>query len=780
MSNNNLSKEMLENIKNYSGEIETLKDFVTAVRKRPGMYIGEIGSKGFLTMIREILQNAFDEMMKKSSPCDFVKISFDERTLMVTVEDNGRGIPFGNIIRVFENQHTSSNFTKKKGEYSSGLHGVGAKATNALSKKFIVESYVLGEARRVEFDDGYPWNRGEVKIPNKNNKQGTLVSFIPCLDVLGDVSVTSADVLMLLRLIVPLTNIGDKVQYEFTTLNGKTSSAVICNEDGILSYLYDDVENPLIKPICVRHDTGIMKMDIAFTYDSANINLDASTRAFANCCPTSAGYHIDGFKKGISQYFTNYMNKVYLATAVNSKKKSKITITQNDVRMGLKCVISVAHLEPVFNGQAKEIFSNKEMEPFVKEQLMKGLDEWAKQNPSDLQKLCKFFKEMAQIRMSQDNEKVKLNNKYNSALSGLPAKYVAPKGKEHLELFICEGDSAAGHMRNNRLNQRQGYFPIRGKIPNAFNTAKKSFLENAEISGIINIIGGGYGSSFDISKVKWEKIIIATDADADGDHIAALILRFVILYMPGLIEAGRLYKATPPLYGIEKGNKTVFLTDRMDYIHYLQKTFTSKYEICKSDGSKISANEMSKILFRNADYTYEIEKVANGFSVDPFLLESILLIRDDDIKTIQKKLKRLFRFITAKKVGESVVIEGIYNSKYQTLFLDERLLLSCQDLFLIMNNNFDFVYKVNGEDLSLYQMMHLFDKLTPPSLVRYKGLGEMSGEKLFESTMNPEKRTLIRYTVDDVKKSIDDIRYFDTNMEMLYKDTKVTRFDILS
>lgn len=779
MSNNKLTQEMLENIKNYSDEIETLKDFVTAVRTRPGMYIGEIGSKGFLTMIREILQNAFDEMMKKSSPCDFVKIKFDERTLMVTVEDNGRGIPFGNIIRVFENQHTSSNFTKKKGEYSAGLHGVGAKATNALSKKFIVESYVLGEARRVEFDDGYPWNKGEVAIPNKENKQGTLVSFIPSLDVLGEVSVTAADVLKLLRLIVPLTNIGDKVEYEFTTLNGKKSSSIICNEDGILTYLYEDVENPLIKPICVRHDTGIMKMDVAFTYDSAHLILDASTKAFANCCPTSAGYHIDGFKKGISQYFTNYMNKVYLASTDN-KKKNKIVITQNDVRMGLKCVISVAHLEPIFNGQAKEIFSNKEMDTFVKDQLLKGLDEWAKQNPSDLQKLCKFFKEMAQIRMSQDQEKIKLNNKYNSSISGLPEKYVAPKGKEHLELFICEGDSAAGHMRNNRLNDRQGYFPIRGKIPNAFNTNKKDFLENAEISGIITIIGGGYGSSFDINKVKWEKIIIATDADADGDHIAALIIRFFILYMPGIIESGKLYKATPPLYGIDKGKKTVFLTDRMDYIQYLQKVFTTKYEIRKVDGSKIPPNEMSKILFRNADYTYEMEKVANGFSVDPFLLESVLLIRDNSIKDIQKKLKKLFRFITARQVGESIVIEGIYNSKFQTLFLDERLLLSCKDLFLIMDKNIDFVYKINGEDMSLYQMMNLFDKLTPPSLVRYKGLGEMDGEKLFESTMNPENRTLIRYAVEDVKKSIEDIRYFDTNMEMLYKDTKVTRFDILS
>lgn len=151
-----MSQEMIENIKNYGDEILTLKDFITSVRKRPGMYIGGIGDPGFINMIREIIQNSLDELNKESSPCDTISITYDERSFTVIVEDNGRGIPFNNIIRVFENEHTSSNFEKKPGEYSSGLHGVGAKVTNALSKKFIVESFILGEGRRVEFDDGYP------------------------------------------------------------------------------------------------------------------------------------------------------------------------------------------------------------------------------------------------------------------------------------------------------------------------------------------------------------------------------------------------------------------------------------------------------------------------------------------------------------------------------------------------------------------------------------------------------------------------------------------------
>ena len=156
MAKKQLSQEMIENIKNYSEEITTLEDFVAGVRQNIGMYIGSKGNQGFINMIREIVQNGLDELMKKSSPCDRIIVSFDERTNFVIVEDNGRGVPFQDMLRVFQDQHTSSNYKKKKGEYSSGLHGVGAKVTNALSQKFIVESYILGEARRLEFDEGHP------------------------------------------------------------------------------------------------------------------------------------------------------------------------------------------------------------------------------------------------------------------------------------------------------------------------------------------------------------------------------------------------------------------------------------------------------------------------------------------------------------------------------------------------------------------------------------------------------------------------------------------------
>lgn len=774
-----LSQEMIDNIKNYSGEITTLEDFVAGVRQNIGMYIGSKGNKGFINMIREILQNSIDEMMKKSSPCDFVKISFDERTNWVIVEDNGRGIPFDDMIRIFQSEHTSSNYTKKKGEYSSGLHGVGAKVTNALSKTFIVESYVLGEARRVEFSDGHPTKKGIVKIPNKDNKQGSIIQFQPAYDVLGDLSVTWKEVYNLVTLILPLANIGAKIQFNAIDLNGEKYSELLVNQDGILTYLIKNVESPLVKPIPIYVDTGEMRMDLVFTFDSADMTLDASIVAFANCCPTSAGTHIEGFKKGISTFFTNYMNKIYLATADKGKgKKKPITITPNDVRTGLKAILSVYHLEPVFNGQAKEILANEEMAPFVRDEIMKGLDEWAKQNPSDLQKLCKYFKEVAQLRMNADKEKVKLNNKYSKSLSGLPTKYVAPSSKDHIELWICEGDSAAGTMRNHRA-PNQGYFPVRGKIPNALKNPPVKFLANAEISGIINIIDAGYGKSFDINKVKWDKIILGVDADADGDHIASLFEIFFMIYMPGLIEAGKVYKSVPPLYGVPMGKKMKFLKDKMEFVEYVQNAFSAKYTVTKVDGTKITKSELSKILYNNSDYTYEVEKVANGYSTDPFLLESVLMLRNLPVKEIKTKLKKLFRFIDVKQAGDSIIVSGSHDKKFQTVILNQKLINHCQNILPYFDSNKDLVFKINGQDMSLYELMHLFDQSTP-NMSRFKGLGEMTGDRLYESTLNPENRLLVRYTIEDIKKDMEKIRYYHDNKDMLLNDVQVTRFDLLS
>lgn len=495
-------------IRDYAKLIKTINVFSVAVRQNPGQFIGYLRNKGFKNMYREIYQNAIDELIKDSSPCNEVKVFFDERDNSVMVEDNGRGIPHNEIIRIYTSEHTSSNYTKKKGEYSSGLHGVGGKVVNALSSIFTVDSYVLGEARHVEFYKGLPWKKGEQIIPNKDNKQGTVVMFKPDYEIMGEINVSWEEIYDLTAKILMLTKRGSKVIFKAIDKRGKLHEETIINEDGIITDLIKKTSKPLIAPVYIANDNGTMKAEIAFTYDSEDLNGENIT-TFSNFCPTIGGKHLDGFIDGLCTYWRKYMNSVYLA---NSKKK--ITVNANDIKQGLKAVISVAHIKPIFSGQAKDILDNDDMYFFCKDLVVNAMDNWLKTNQNEVKKLCELFKDSAEVRLNSEKEKVKLSSKYNtSKLTGMPAKFVKPeKPKKGAELIIVEGDSAMGPLRNNRDNDIQGLFPIRGKVPNAFNTSREKFLANEEIASMITIFGCGYGKNCDISKLRWKKIIIGTDA----------------------------------------------------------------------------------------------------------------------------------------------------------------------------------------------------------------------------------------------------------------------------
>ncbi len=307
-----ISDQMEQNIRNYSKEILTLESFVEGVRKMPGYHIGYRGNKGFINMIREIFQNSVDELMKKDSPCTEITLSYDERNHTTIVEDNGRGIPFNDMIRIYTSERTSSNYQKKLGEYSSGRHGVGGKVTNALSNSFIVESYILGEARRLEFIDGKPSKKGIEVIPNTNNKQGTRVMFHPSYEVMGNITTTAHEVLHLLNLILPLTNVGAIVYFNAILIDGKEIHEKLVNEYGIIEGLMDKTTSPLIKPIMMALDNGYMKAEIAFTYDSNDLTIENIT-SFSNFCPTTGGTHVVGFLNALEKFFKDYMNKIYLA-----------------------------------------------------------------------------------------------------------------------------------------------------------------------------------------------------------------------------------------------------------------------------------------------------------------------------------------------------------------------------------------------------------------------------------------------------------------------------------
>lgn len=768
-------KIMEENIKNYASQIETIDDFVQIVRLRPGMYLGPIGNKGLLNMIREIFQNSVDEMVKEDSPCSWINVIYDERTHTTTVEDNGRGIPFEAMVRIFTSQHTSSNYTKKEGEFSSGMNGVGSKVTNAMSQWFTVESYILGEARKMEFVEGKPKYKEPKVIPN-NNKQGTIVSFRPSYESLGDINLTVDDVLGLILLILPLTKIGSIINFKGIYSDGKEVVHNMVNTDGILTNLIMKTTSPIIAPVVISKYTGTMTVDIGFTYDSNDLMVENVT-CFANFCPTIQGTHLDGFLEGLCTFFRNYMNKVYLAS-----NKKKLQIINADIKTGLKGIIHVKHLNPVLVGQSKEILDNKDVIPFVKDTVIQSLEQWAKENPKDLQKICKYYKEVAELRVKSEEGKVKLSSKYESSSlsAGMPKKFTKPSGKKNLELIICEGDSAAGSGKNSRCRERQGLFPIRGKMPNAFVTERSKFLSNEEVAAIITIVGGGYGRTFDISKVKWEKVIFTCDADPDGKHISSLLLKFFLLYMPDMITHGRVYKAVPPLYSIKNGNKYTYLTDRLQYVEYVQKYFISNNTLTTTRGGKLTNKEISKILYENIDYTYDLESVANKYAIHYNLLELVVMNLDKSVKELTKIIKKEYRFMDVEIINNVPVIKGLIDGKYQTLFLNQQIINECGMLIEYVKKNDSMYYLLNNNTVSLYTLMKLFENNAPKNLQRYKGLGEMNPKQLAESTLHPDSnRTLIQYTMESAAKEIEMMRYLESNKTELLKDIKVSRLDIM-
>lgn len=777
-------------IRDYAKLIETINVFSVAVRQNPGQFIGYLKNKGFKNMYREIYQNAIDELIKKASPCDEVKVFFDERDNSVMVEDNGRGIPHNEIIRIYTSEHTSSNYTKKQGEYSSGLHGVGGKVVNALSSIFTVDSYVLGEGRHVEFYNGLPWDKGEQIIPNKNNKQGTVVMFKPDYEIMGEINVSWEEIYDLTVKILMLTNRGSKVIFKAMDKRGKLHEETIINEDGIITDLIRKTSKPLIPPIYVADDNGTMKAEIAFTYDSEDLN-DENITTFSNFCPTIGGKHLDGFIDGLCNYWRKYMNNVYL-----SNTKKKITVSSQDIKQGLKAVVSVAHIKPIFSGQAKDILDNDDMYYFCRSLVTSAMDNWLKTNQSDVKKLCDFFKDAAEVRLNSEKEKVKLSTKYNtSKLTGMPAKFVkAENPKKNGELIIVEGDSAMGPLENNRDSDLQGLFPIRGKVPNAFKTSKEKFLSNEEIAAMITIFGCGYGKNCDITKLRWKKIIIGTDADPDGAHIRTLLVKFILLYCPQIIQGGFLYAAVPPLYGIQIGTmkdgngkrkRMKYFTDMIDYVKYVQDLFIKNNDLKDSKNKKMSKSEITSILYKNMDYIKELRTVSDTFAIDPLLLEYILgnitiPLETNNINKLKKIIIKKGRFLDVRKENKTIIIDGLYEDKYHRIFLNDKMISRCKNLLNhIGNSPMEFI--LNNNKVTLYELMYAFEQASPKGIKRYKGLGEMNGQELFESTFDPgdsSNRTLIQYTMESAKEEINTMRLLDTNTKELLNDIRIKKDDL--
>lgn len=765
-------------IKEYNSSIKTMKDFVEAVRHNPTEFVGYKGKKGHLNCFREIFQNSLDELIKQDSPCDHIWVEYYEKDSMAVVTDNGRAIPFDSIIRVFTQQFTSSNYEKKAGDYSSGLHGVGGKCVNALSSTFSVISSLckeynpsgLPESKIVSFEYGYPTSEPK-DYPNKNNFQGTRIEFVIDKEIMGKDTATCEDILNLITTLLPLSKIGAVVDYHAEPIRGQNYDVHLVNEDGVIDYLKRDKYTPVISPILLKADNNIMKADLAFTWDADGLDANEIVYSFANMCVTvsSNSTHVEAFLSALSNYFKNYMNKFILTD------KSKFTTIASDIKAGLRAVVSVFHLNPLFSGQAKEIFSNPDIKPFITDLVNNGLDEWCRTNQPALEKVCKYFKDVGNLRVKTDTVKIQLQKNQVSVFSGLPSKYDKPSGKSHLELLIVEGDSALGPCLVARDYKRQGVMSVRGKVKNALTSSKKDFFNNEECKSIYTILDCGEGRRCDPDKCEFEKIIFLSDADMDGLHIRTLLLKMFLTYYRPLVESGRVYAAVPPLYSIllKNGDRQYFIDDK-DFVQYVFRTFSKTNEVKWANGKKMKNEDVIQLLADNINYYNTMNKLADNHAMDPNVAEFIYsrILKEEPVKAIAKESKKLYPYFTIKQDNGIIVGDGLINENVETAVFHQDMMKDCEEKVKVYLQNSDpNGYILNDNPVSLYQLMAAFDKYTPKSLTRYKGLGEMNPSELAISTVHPDyNRTLIRYTTEDIEREIQEIRRIDSNMKELLED----------
>ncbi|MDA9594408.1 DNA topoisomerase (ATP-hydrolyzing) subunit B [bacterium] len=558
---------------NYSAESIKVLEGLEAVRKRPAMYIGDVGKRGLHHLVYEVVDNSIDEAL--AGHCNKITVSFNKDG-SVTVEDNGRGIPVGMhkeekkpaVEVVMTVLHAGGKFDKDTYKVSGGLHGVGVSVVNALSEWLWVEVKRDGKVYKQDYKIGITQNK--LKEIGATKKSGTKVSFSPDSSVFTTTVFEYNIIAERLRELAYLNqgleiNLKDKRQEDGQKDSFKFKGGL----SDFVKYL-DEKNNPLHdKVIVVTKEDGEVPVDVALRY--GNTYNDNILTFVNNINTIEGGTHLSGFRSALTRAMNNHASKNNL---IKTKKTEKITLTGEDFREGLTAIISVKVPEPQFEGQTKTKLGNGDVKGLVDKVVYEGILDFLEENPSIGRKVIEKALLAATSRAAARKARELVRRKSVLGSSSLPGKLADCSNKDPVfcELYLVEGDSAGGSAKQGRDRKNQAILPLRGKVINSEKARIDKLLSNNEIQSIITALGTGFGGSdeeggekspgdFNIEKIRYHKIIIMTDADVDGSHIRTLLLTFFYRKMKHLIDGGFLYLAMPPLYRLSQGKKAYYAYD---------------------------------------------------------------------------------------------------------------------------------------------------------------------------------------------------------------------------
>ena len=575
------NEKMREAEEQYSaGSIQVLEG-LEAVRKRPSMYIGDVGVRGLHHLVYEVVDNSIDEAM--AGFCDHIEVSILEDN-SIRVQDNGRGIPTGMHPKehrsalevVLTVLHAGGKFNKDSYKVSGGLHGVGVSCVNALSDSLVAEIHREGKIYQQKYSKGKPLT--QVEVIGECGDTGTTITFHPDPEIFNVTTIYNYETLANRMRELSFLNKGIKITLtDKRTLvdeyvvdaNGNSSPTgkqiykndVFYSQEGLkefIKYLDASQEEIIPEPVCVTSDK-IIPIDIALQY---NNGYKETILSYVNNIHTiEGGTHLQGFRMGLSRSLRNYADKNKLL------EKVKVELTQEDFREGLTAVVSVKVAEPQFEGQTKTKLGNSEVTSIVSQATSAAMDQYLEENPKYAKLIIDKVVLAATARTAARKAREMVQRKTVMSGAGMPGKLAdcSERNPELCELFLVEGDSAGGTAKQGRDRRIQAILPLRGKILNVEKAAEDRAFDSEEIRNIYTALGVTVAQAdengekrMDLSKLRYHKVIIMTDADVDGSHIATLILTFFFRYMLDLIRNGYVYLATPPLYLVKKGKEEIY------------------------------------------------------------------------------------------------------------------------------------------------------------------------------------------------------------------------------